>query len=29
MDEMVAWLLDADAAIRWQVLRDRTHVPAA
>src|SRR3954468_24630533 len=26
-DPLVAWLLDTDPAIRWQVLRDLTHTP--
>jgi len=27
-DELIAWLLDADPSIRWQVMRDLTHAPA-
>ena len=27
--DVIDWLLDADPAIRWQVLRDLTHEPAA
>lgn len=27
-DSVVAWLLDSDPAIRWQVMRDLTHEPA-
>lgn len=27
MNEIVAWLLDSDPAIRWQVMRDLTHEP--
>jgi len=27
-DPVIDWLLDADPSIRWQVLRDLTHVPA-
>jgi hypothetical protein len=29
MDDVTIWLLDSDPAIRWQVLRDLTDVPAA
>jgi hypothetical protein len=28
MTDVVAWLLDSDPAIRWQVMRDLTHEPA-
>jgi hypothetical protein len=28
MSDVVAWLLDSDPAIRWQVMRDLTHEPA-
>ena len=28
MDDVAAWLLDSDPAIRWQVMRDLTHEPA-
>jgi hypothetical protein len=28
MTGVVAWLLDSDPAIRWQVMRDLTHEPA-
>ncbi len=29
MDDVAAWLLEADPAVRWQVLRDLTDAPAA
>lgn len=28
MNDVVAWLLDSDPSIRWQVMRDLTHEPA-
>src|SRR5699024_5266837 len=29
VDDVAAWLLEADPALRWQVLRDLTDAPAA
>jgi hypothetical protein len=28
MNDVIAWLLDSDPSIRWQVMRDLTHEPA-